>query len=108
MVQKHIEKGGKAILFTHRSELLNQSGGTFENFGLKPHFIKQGIEPDLNASLHIAMVETFNRRKIDYAKFINGLAKSKIRLDRKVLAELAYSNPEVFKSVVKKVQSSLA
>jgi superfamily II DNA or RNA helicase len=72
MVQKHIEKGGKAILFTHRSELLNQSGGTFENFGLKPHFIKQGIEPDLNASLHIAMVETFNRRKIDYAKFING------------------------------------
>jgi len=25
-----------------------------------------------------------------------------------VLAELAYNNPEVFKSVVKKVQSSLA
>ena len=41
-----------------------------------------------------------------YAKFINGLAKSKIKLDRKVLAELAYNNPEVFKSVVKKVQSS--
>ena len=45
---------------------------------------------------------------LTYAKFINGLAKSKIRLDRKVLAELAYSNPEVFKSVIKKVQSSLA
>ena len=44
---------------------------------------------------------------LTYAKFINGLAKSKIRLDRKVLAELAYNNPEVFKSVVKKVQSSL-
>ena len=42
-----------------------------------------------------------------YAKFINGLAKSKIKLDRKVLAELAYNNPEVFKSIVKKVQSSL-
>ena len=42
-----------------------------------------------------------------YAKFINGLAKSKIKLDRKVLAELAYNNPEAFKSVVKKVQSSL-
>ena len=45
---------------------------------------------------------------LTYSKFINGLAKSKIRLDRKVLAELAYNNPEVFKSVVKKVQSSLA
>ena len=44
---------------------------------------------------------------LTYAKFINGLAKSKIKLDRKVLAELAYSNPEAFKSVVKKVQSSL-
>ena len=42
-----------------------------------------------------------------YSKFINGLNKSGIKLDRKVLAELAYNNPEVFKSVVKKVQSSL-
>jgi large subunit ribosomal protein L20 len=45
---------------------------------------------------------------LTYAKFINGLTKSKIKLDRKVLAELAYNNPEAFKSVVKKVQSSLA
>ncbi len=45
---------------------------------------------------------------LTYAKFINGLAKSKIKLDRKVLAELAYNNPEAFKSVVKKVQSSLS
>ena len=45
---------------------------------------------------------------LTYARFIDGLAKSKIKLDRKVLAELAYNNPEVFKSVVKKVQSSLA
>ena len=44
---------------------------------------------------------------LTYARFINGLVKSKIKLDRKVLAELAYNNPEVFKSVVKKVQSSL-
>ena len=44
---------------------------------------------------------------LTYAKFINGLAKSKIKLDRKVLVELAYNNPEVFKTIVKKVQSSL-
>ena len=44
---------------------------------------------------------------LTYSRFINGLAKSKIKLDRKVLAELAYNNPEAFKSVVKKVQSSL-
>ena len=44
---------------------------------------------------------------LTYSKFINGLNKSKIKLDRKVLAELAYNNPEVFKSIVKKVQLSI-
>ena len=44
---------------------------------------------------------------ITYSKFINGLNKSGIKLDRKVLADIAYNNPEAFKSIVKKVQSSL-
>ena len=44
---------------------------------------------------------------LTYAKFVNGLAKSKIKLDRKVLADLAYNNPEAFKSLVKKVQISI-
>ena len=44
---------------------------------------------------------------ITYSKFINGLNKSGIKLDRKVLADIAYNNPEVFKSIVKKAQSSL-
>ena len=42
-----------------------------------------------------------------YSKFINGLNKSGIKLDRKVLAEIAYDNPEAFKTIVKKAQSSL-
>jgi len=44
---------------------------------------------------------------LTYSKFINGLNKSGIKLDRKVLADIAYNNPDVFKSIVKKVQSSL-
>ena len=44
---------------------------------------------------------------LTYSKFINGLNRSGIKLDRKVLADIAYNNPEVFKSIVKKVQSSL-
>ena len=42
-----------------------------------------------------------------YSKFINGLNKSGIKLDRKVLAEIAYENPEAFKSIVKKAQAAL-
>ena len=44
---------------------------------------------------------------LTYSKFINGLIKSKIKIDRKVLADIAYHNPETFKSIVKKVQSHL-
>ena len=42
-----------------------------------------------------------------YSKFINGLNKSGVKLDRKVLADLAYDHPDAFKSIVKKVQSAL-
>tara|TARA_B100001167_G_scaffold24945_1_gene13190 strand:+ start:43 stop:399 length:357 start_codon:yes stop_codon:yes gene_type:complete len=44
---------------------------------------------------------------LTYSKFINGLNKAGIKLDRKVLAEIAYDNPEAFKTIVKKAQSSL-
>ena len=44
---------------------------------------------------------------LTYAKFINGLAKSKIKLDRKILAEIYYDNPEAFKTIVKKAQAAL-
>ena len=44
---------------------------------------------------------------ITYSKFINGLNKSGIKLDRKVLADIAYNDPEAFKSIVKKAQSFL-
>ena len=42
-----------------------------------------------------------------YSKFINGLSKSGVKLDRKVLADLAYDHPDAFKTIVKKVQSAL-
>ena len=44
---------------------------------------------------------------LTYSKFINGLNKSGIKMDRKILAEIAYSNPEAFKNIVKKAQAAL-
>lgn len=39
-----------------------------------------------------------------YSKLINGLTRAKIGLNRKMLADLAENNPEVFKAVVEKVK----
>ena len=44
---------------------------------------------------------------LTYSKFINGLSKSGIKLDRKILAEIAYDNPQAFKTIVKKAQAAL-
>tara|TARA_Y100000758_G_scaffold297159_1_gene256817 strand:+ start:131 stop:487 length:357 start_codon:yes stop_codon:yes gene_type:complete len=44
---------------------------------------------------------------LTYSRFINGLSKSGIKLDRKILAEIAYDNPEAFKTIVKKAQAAL-
>ena len=44
---------------------------------------------------------------LTYSKFINGLSKTGIKIDRKILAEIAYDNPEAFKTIVKKAQADL-
>jgi large subunit ribosomal protein L20 len=44
---------------------------------------------------------------LTYSKFIYALNKSGIKIDRKILAEIAYDNPEAFKSIVKKAQAAL-
>ena len=42
-----------------------------------------------------------------YSRFINGLNKCGIKIDRKILAEIAYDSPEAFKTIVQKAQSAL-
>lgn len=66
MVANAIKKGNRVIVFTHRKELLTQAGGTFSKFGLAPEFIEANKTPNLDAQLHVAMVETFNRRISTY------------------------------------------
>jgi large subunit ribosomal protein L20 len=43
---------------------------------------------------------------LSYSLFINGLKKLEISLDRKMLADLAMHEPNAFKHLVEKVQSS--
>ena len=38
-----------------------------------------------------------------YSKFINGLKKAQVELNRKVLADLAVTEPQEFKALVEKV-----
>jgi large subunit ribosomal protein L20 len=41
---------------------------------------------------------------LSYSKFIAGLKKAKIELDRKIMADLALSDPKTFEAIVKKAK----
>ena len=45
---------------------------------------------------------------LTYSRFIAGLARAGIEIDRKVLAAIAYDDPTSFGEIVKKVQAALA
>lgn len=44
---------------------------------------------------------------ISYSKFMNGLKKANIELDRKVLADLAMNDANAFAEIVKKAKSAI-
>ncbi len=45
---------------------------------------------------------------LTYGRFINGLDRAGIEVDRKVLSDLAIHEPEAFKALVDKAQAALA
>ncbi len=45
---------------------------------------------------------------MSYSTLMNGLNKANVKIDRKVLADLAMNDPEGFKSVAEKAQAALS
>jgi large subunit ribosomal protein L20 len=43
-------------------------------------------------------------RDLTYSQFINRLKKAKIEIDRKILAQLAEKQPEIFSKIIEKVK----
>lgn len=45
---------------------------------------------------------------LTYSRFISGLEKAGIEIDRKVLADIAMDNPDAFKAIAEKARAALA
>ena len=60
-------------------------------------------------ALWIARINAASRELgVSYSKFMAGLKKAQIELDRKVLADMAVNDPAAFGSIVAKVKTHLA
>ena len=44
------------------------------------------------------------QRGLSYSKFILGLKKNKIELDRKILSDLAQNHPQIFEKIIERVK----
>lgn len=49
--------------------------------------------------------EAVRKSGTNYSRFINGLKKNKIELDRKILAQLIQEHPEIFEKIVEEVKA---
>lgn len=47
-----------------------------------------------------AAVRAHSDNGLNYSKFMNGLKKADIQIDRKILAQIAENHPEVFKKIL--------
>jgi large subunit ribosomal protein L20 len=59
--------------------------------------------------LWIARINAGARQNgISYSQFIHGLKQAEVRLDRKVLADIAIRDPHAFASIVEKAKAAIA
>ena len=92
--------GGKRSLFRTAHEQLLKSGQyAYRDRRNKKREFRR---------LWIARINAACRAEgMQYSRFIQGLTRSDIKLDRKVLAEMAFSDPDTFQQLVAKAASAL-
>ncbi|NQT22534.1 MAG: 50S ribosomal protein L20 [Candidatus Omnitrophica bacterium] len=89
--------GGRSRLYRTAKESVQK--------GMYYSYVNRKQKKRLFRNLWIARVNAACRDAgISYSKFMNGLKKAKIALNRKMLAELASSDKNAFKEIVKAVK----
>jgi large subunit ribosomal protein L20 len=113
-------KGGPVTHLRHKKVLKLNKG----NFGTRSRLFRRANETMLK-SLWYATRDRKNRKRdlrrlwitrinagarangLSYSKFVFGMKKADIQLNRKILADLAVRNPQAFTSVVEKAKAAL-
>lgn len=81
--------GGKKNCYRHAAEAYDRAG----NFAYRDRRVKKREFRNLWIARINAAVRLYG---LSYSKFINGLKKSKVCLDRKILSDLAVNDTKIF------------
>jgi len=103
--RKKILKMAKGY-FGARSRCYKQARAAVEK-GLTYAYRDRRVKKRLYRRLWIQRINAACRMYgLSYSRFVNGLKKAGITLDRKVLADLAVTEPEAFKAIVERVKAA--
>jgi large subunit ribosomal protein L20 len=107
---------------TKRKKILDRASGYFLTKSKLYRSAKEAVERGLKfayagrkqrkrqfRSLWIVRIGAASKMHgLSYNRFINGLKKAGVELDRKILADLAVNDPAGFKNLVEQAKSALA
>lgn len=94
-------RGGQSKLFRTATERLNRAN----QFAFRDRRAKKR---DFRALWITRINAATNNLGLSYSRFMNGLKKLNIELNRKMLSELAIHSPNVFTDLVSQVKQKLA
>lgn len=91
-----------------RRKLLRAAKETVARSGRYGFFGRRQKKRDYRALWIIRINAALEEHGISYSRFINGLKKANVVLNRKALAELALSEPTAFKDLAETAKKALA
>jgi large subunit ribosomal protein L20 len=87
-----------------RSKLVKQAKESLLHAGRYAYVGRKLRKRDMRRLWIVQLGNAVRAEGMSYNKFISGLKKQEINLDRKILADLAVNHPEDFKHVLSQVQ----
>lgn len=91
-----------------RNHLWRQTKENMLRAGVFAHRDRRARKRDFRSLWIIRINAAVRMHGLRYSQFINGLQKAQITLDRKILADLAVTDPPAFESIVQRVKQALA
>ncbi|MFO0202405.1 MAG: 50S ribosomal protein L20 [Hyphomonadaceae bacterium JAD_PAG50586_4] len=94
--------------YGRRSNTFRTANAAVEKAGLYAYRDRKAKKRSFRALWIVRINAAVREEGLTYSRFISGLAKAGVELDRKVMADIAMNQPEAFKGLITQAKSALA
>jgi large subunit ribosomal protein L20 len=94
--------------YGRRSNTFRTANAAVEKAGLYAYRDRKAKKRSFRALWIVRINAAVREEGLTYSRFISGLAKAGVELDRKVMADIAMNQPDAFKGLITQAKSALA